>query len=292
MRTFKILLLISFMCIAASSRATSQNQITASRSAPALADATPVVYKVVNDVSLRLYIYQPGEKKSKGDRAAIVFFFGGGWVAGRIEQFQAQAMHLAGRGMVAILADYRVKSRHGTTPFEAIADGKSAIRWVRAHAKELRVNTKRIAAAGGSAGGHVAASAATLKGFDTNDEDQRISSIPDALVLFNPVVDTTASGYGANTLGTLAEEASPLHHLTKGVPPTIIFHGTADKTVPFGNVAAFCERMKKLNNRCELIPYEGKGHGFFNASAVDRESYLDTLQKADQFLVSLGYLRP
>ena len=62
---------------------------------------------------------------------AIVFFFGGAWTNGIVGQFVPQAKHLAERGMVAIVADYRVFSRHATTAFEAIADAKSAIRWVR-----------------------------------------------------------------------------------------------------------------------------------------------------------------
>jgi acetyl esterase/lipase len=105
-----------------------------------------------------------------------------------VKQFEPHAKHFAKLGVVAICADYRVKTRHNTTPFDAIADGKAAIAYVRKHAKELGIDSKRIVAAGGSAGGHVAAAAAILP-----PEDHRIA----ALVLFNPVVDTTAAGYGA-----------------------------------------------------------------------------------------------
>jgi acetyl esterase/lipase len=107
---------------------------------------------------------------------------------GRFEQFEPQASHLARRGMVAARADYRVKSRHGVTPKECVEDAKSAVRWMRAKASVLGVDPDRIVAAGGSAGGHLAACAAFAPGLEANEEDARISSKPNALVLFNPVL--------------------------------------------------------------------------------------------------------
>ena len=95
--------------------------------------------------------------------------------------------------MVAIVADYRVSGRHRTSAFEAMADAKSALRWVRAHSAELGIESNRIVAAGGSAGGHIALSAAVFDAYDEPDEDKTISSKPNALVLFNPAVDTTHS---------------------------------------------------------------------------------------------------
>ena len=69
-------------------------------------------------------------------RAAIVFFFGGGWKGGTTRQFARQATYLAGRGMIAAIADYRVQSRHGVTPDVCVEDAKSAVRWLRQHANE------------------------------------------------------------------------------------------------------------------------------------------------------------
>ncbi|MDH4238929.1 MAG: carboxylesterase family protein, partial [Phycisphaerae bacterium] len=94
---------------------------------------TLVVYKTIGEVELKLHIFKPPEQDAKELSPAIVFFFGGGWVGGTPEQFYHQCEHFASRGMVAISAEYRVKNRHGTTPFECVADGKSAIRWVRAN---------------------------------------------------------------------------------------------------------------------------------------------------------------
>jgi acetyl esterase/lipase len=248
------------------------------------------VYKTVGETKLRLHVFQAADRQAGESRPAIVFFFGGGWRQGAVTQFVQQSKYLAGRGMVAVIADYRVKSRHGVTPLECIADAKSAIRWVRAHAKEFGVDANRIVAAGGSAGGHLAAAAATTPGFDEQSEDLKISSTPNALVLFNPALDTTRipADYG---FGDRAEAASPLHHVRKGTPPAIIFHGTADTTVPINQAERFCAEMKKQGNRCELKSFAGRQHGFFNYGRGDGSDFWATLRAADEFLVSLGYLK-
>ncbi len=230
---------------------------------------------------LPLNIYQPPAWKPSDRRPAIVFFFGGGWVGGTIKQFEPHAQHFAAKGLVAVCADYRVKSRHNTTPFDAIADGKAAIAWVRAHAAELGIDPAKIVAAGGSAGGHVAASAAILPPADPKMA---------ALVLFNPVVDTTAAGYGAEKVPGRETEASPTHHVAKGAPPAILFHGTADTTVPFANAETFCARLRAAGSRCELVSYPGQKHGFFNKTRNGSEFYDDTVPKAENFLRSLGLI--
>jgi acetyl esterase/lipase len=72
-------------------------------------------------------------------RPAIVFFFGGAWTNGNVEQFVPQSQYLAQRGMVANVADYRVFGRHITTALESIADAKSAIRWIGEHGTASRL---------------------------------------------------------------------------------------------------------------------------------------------------------
>jgi acetyl esterase/lipase len=118
-------------------------------------------YKQVGEVTLKIDIFEPKQKDSAKKYPAIVFFFGGGWVGGSPGQFYRQCEYLAGRGMIAMSAEYRVKSRHQTTPAECVKDGKSAVRWIRANAARLDIDPDRIAAGGGSAGGHVAAAVAT-----------------------------------------------------------------------------------------------------------------------------------
>lgn len=249
-----------------------------------IAGAVTHVYKSVAGTELRLHVFAPPARGAKPE-AAMVFFFGGGWRSGTVQQFVPQSKYLSGRGMVAIVADYRVSGRHNTSPFEAIADAKSAIRWVRAHAAELKIDPRRVAAGGGSAGGHIALSAGVLQAFDEPTEDKTTSSVPQALVLFNPAVDTTRPSL-LERFGPRQAEASPQHHIRPGLPPTLILHGKADATVPYADVERFCAESSKAGNRCQLVGYEGATHGFFNGGKWHEE----TVREMDRFLTALGYL--
>ena len=129
------------------------------------------VYKKIGETELSLTVYYPEGWEANQQRPAIVFFFGGGWVQGTTKQFEPQSKALSSRGMVAICADYRVKSRHEVTPDACVEDAKSAIRWVRQHNKELGIDPNKIVGAGGSAGGHLAACTGICQGLDAAGED-------------------------------------------------------------------------------------------------------------------------
>ena len=261
---------------------------------PTIEGTKSETYRKVGETELKVWIFEPAQKSGK-PLPAIVFFFGGGWVGGSPTQFEPQSRHLAGRGMVAIVADYRVKTRQNAKPADCVSDAKACVRWVRANASRLGIDPERIAVGGGSAGGHLAASTATVPGLDDAKDDKSVSCLPNALVLFNPGTvmapfpGLDLKGFGAGLdkakFGCEPTEISPLHHVKKGTPPTIIFHGKADTTVPYSTVEKFAEVMKTAGNRCELIGYEGQPHGFFN-----KAKYAETLAATDAFLVSLGYL--
>jgi acetyl esterase/lipase len=257
------------------------------------------VYKSVDGADLRLHIFNP-QKGGTAAAPAIIFFFGGGFTNGPVTQFTPQSIYLAKRGMVAIVADYRVFGRHQTSPFEAIADAKSAIRWVRAHAEELGIDAERIAAGGGSSGGHLALSAALINSLDEVGEDRRISSKPDALVLFNPSLDTSPeSGFSNGDAKALVKarfgnrwrEGSPFHHLRPGLAPTLILQGKADETTPYLDAEKFCAEASKHGNQCQLFGYEAATHGFFTPDRADGIWYRETLLAVDRFLTDLGYLQ-
>ena len=250
------------------------------------------IYKEVDGHTLNLHIFTPpNHVQDKELKPAIVFFFGGGWVGGTPTQFYPQCQHLAKRGMVAISAEYRVKSRHQATPFDCVKDGKSALRWVRTHAKKLRVDPKLIAAGGGSAGGHVAAAVATVPGLDAPGDALSVSCLPDALILFNPVYDNGPGGFGYTKLKDRYREISPMHNLREGMPPTIVFLGDQDNLIPVSTAEKFRDEMRKLGNRSELFVYPGQAHGFFNPGKPGN-GYLQTLAEMDRFLVSLGWIKP
>jgi len=239
------------------------------------------------EVSLHLDVFTPPDHKLTDKRPAIVFFFGGGWSRGSTTQFHPYCEYLASRGMVAISAEYRIKSTHGTTPQECVKDGKSAIRWVRENAEKLGIDPDRIAAGGGSAGGHVAAATGTLSGYEEPDENLSISSKPNALVLYNAVFDNGPGGYGHSRVKGYWEDFSPLHNIDETAPPAIVFLGTADKLIPVSAAENYKAKMEEKGRRCDVHLYEGKPHGFFN---YPNDDYEDIVSKTDAFLVSLGYL--
>src|SRR5690606_27798722 len=148
-----------------------------------------VPYKKIGEVELKLHIFEPAGHHADARTPAIVLFFGGAWRGGTPAQLYPQCAYLASRGIWAASAEYRVKTRHHTTPVECVKDGKSAMRYLRTHARELGIAPDRLAAGGASAGGHVAAAAATTTAFDEATDDLGVSAIPNALVLFNPVYD-------------------------------------------------------------------------------------------------------
>ncbi|PVD52925.1 peptidase S9 [Terrimonas sp.] len=235
-------------------------------------------------------IYSPKHGKSSKKYPAIVFFFGGGWVQGNIAQFRPHAEYFSDRGMISVLVDYRVFSRNKSTPFESLEDAKSAIRFLRSNAEKFHIDPDRIVASGGSAGGQLAAAAATCKKYNDRNDDLGVSARPNALVLFNPVIDNGPGGYGYERIGDEYLYFSPLHNLRKGeVPPTIIFLGTEDEAIPVETVRYYKKVMEKIGSRCDLHLYEGQKHGFFNFKNI--KYYKITLIKADEFLTSIGFLK-
>ncbi len=245
-----------------------------------------VEYKTIGDVKLALHIFNPPDHTASDKQPVIVFFHGGGWMGGQPSIFYRQSDYLSSRGMVAINVEYRIRRKHKTTPQECVKDGKSAIRWIRTHANELGIDPDKLVAAGGSAGGHIAAATATLSGFNEEGEDTSINCRPDALVLFNPVYDNSPAGYGHSRVKNYWEEFSPMHNLASNTPPTVVFFGTKDKFVPVATAEEYKRRMEANHVRCDLHLYEDQPHSFFNYA-----KYYETLLEADKFLISLGYLK-
>lgn len=240
------------------------------------------IYKQTPQGELAIHVHFPKDCTANDKRPAIVFFFGGAWHTGTVKQFVPQAEYLAGRGMVTARADYRVSSRHGTTPDKCVEDGKSAVRWLRANAVKLGIDPNRIAASGQSAGGHIAACTYTTKGLEAEREDLSVSSKPNLLVLFSAKLDCSRM---AESLGPkeMAFKISPNHNLTKDVPPAIVFYGTKEWLVADG--VDFIEKSKKLGNIAELYTAEGQPHGFSN-----RSPWLErTIHLMDRFLARYGY---
>lgn len=249
------------------------------------------VYKRVGERELKLYVTRPDGWQARDRRPAIVFFHGGGWTGGAPNQFNEHSRYFASRGLVCVQVQYRLldaKSKAG--PVDCIRDARSAMRWVRSHARELGVDPQRIASAGGSAGGHLAAHVGMVDGTDDPADDRTVSPKSNAMVLFNPVLDNGPGEWGANRVGENFPTLSPAHNASRDDPPAIVFLGTEDKLIPVATMERFKAALTKAGVRCDLHLYAGQGHGFFNASKGDKY-YALTVREADKFLASLGWLK-
>ena len=252
----------------------------------------PFVYKIAGGRQLTLEADYPPGWQATDHRPAIVFFFGGGWTSGTPRQFQAQAEYFARRGLVCLRADYRLNSRDKVSADKCVEDARSALRWVRSHAAQLGVDPQRIVAAGGSAGGHLAACTFFAENINAPEDDLSVSARPNAMILYNPVFDMVAlreHSLGKVLQGVSAEvitNMSPMYFIRKETPPTLVFDGTKD----YLNAQ---DREFEAKSRADGAPVEvryteGQPHGFFN-----NPPYLQqTTQAADEFLCRLGYLRP
>lgn len=272
------------------------------------------IYKETRQGAQRLHIYATGAHPGR-PRPAIVFYFGGGWLNGDIEQFRPQCEHFAELGLVAVAAEYRIGNRHGTSALESVRDARCTIRWLRRHHEKLDLDPTRVCAAGGSAGGHLALctalpdvpkegyraevgrapevsaqKATVVAGAESDGGYELASCRPDALILYNPVLDTTESGFGHDRMGGFAHELSPMHQLRPSMPPTLLLHGHDDETVPFSAAERFAQCMQAEGNRCKLVGYPAQAHGFFNPDRNGGVAYRQTLSEATSFLEELGFL--
>lgn len=127
-----------------------------------------------------------------------------------------------------------------------------------------------------------------VEGLDDPADDLKISPKANALVLFNPVFDNGPdSGWGTARVGDRYKEFSPAHNITADDPPAIVFLGREDKLNGVAVVDRFNANMTKVGVRCETHYYDGQNHGFFNSLPFMQK----TLDEADRFLVTLGWLK-
>ncbi|MGJ8725531.1 MAG: alpha/beta hydrolase [Roseibacillus sp.] len=253
---------------------------------PVIKDARVETYREVDEVELKVWIV--GEKVAEEAKPAVVLFFGGGWRFGSPDSLLRHARYLAGKGMVCLLADYRVANRHGAKIADCVTDAKAAVAWTRANAKRLGVDPDRIAAGGASAGGHIAACAALVPGFGNEEK-------PNALLLFNPplmLAPFEGDDFGvkywltARSVGAEPRAVSPIHHLCADAPPTWIGHGTKDILVPIRTAQAFRDEMKKKGVAFEFLEAEQAPHAFHYRDPWFSKSMLSI----EIFLKGLGWL--
>jgi acetyl esterase len=258
-----------------------------------LTQAQEEVFKTLGEVELKAYIWQPPASATASLQLPVMAcFFSSGWDHGQVSQFAPHCVYFASRGMITIAFEYRVQQKHGTGPLEAIEDVRDALLWLRLNAEPLGINPNQIVALGGSGGAHAIASTALLAPpLKRGEVLPDIHPQPNALILFNPVLDTSKHGFGLERFpdAASAKQHNLIRAIRKQLPPTLLLHGTADRVVPFAGSYDYARKARRKKNICRLIEFEGAGHGFFNFN-VSFERYEATLMAIDEFLIELGIL--
>jgi acetyl esterase/lipase len=254
---------------------------------------TREVYKIIDSLKLTIDIFHTNQSYERSNNTAIVFFHGGGWAFGTPTEFFTTCERYAEMGIVTFSVEYRLSIDNGVTPsrtispIESVMDARSAVRWVRENAAKFHLDKNKIVVAGQSAGGHLALSTAMIDEYNENTDDPKVSSSPNAILLFSGCVNTV-EGWCDYLLGERRSKIwsiSPFHHVRKGLPPMIEFHGTDDEQVPKWTLQFFETAMKNDGNEFELHLFEGRKHYLGGENPKYSRYYdEDILNIADDFL--------
>jgi len=227
-----------------------------------------VVFGKGGNTDLKLDIYRPPAGTEK--RMATIHIHGGGFTAGSKDTLADRIAPFAALGYVAIATQYRL---FGEAKWPAqMDDVKAAIRWTRANAKSLGVDPERIAVVGYSAGGQLALFAAGTGNrpeFEGNNGTPGAGTQVAACCAYYPSTDVRPRPDGsANALLPAGSDeaahraASPLTYIAKGYPPTVIFHGTADVTIPLESSERLFKQFRDAKVPAEFHAFEGVPHAF------------------------------
>jgi acetyl esterase len=236
-------------------------------------------YKPLEGKALQLHVFLPPDYDADKRFPAIVVFHGGSWNAGEPAWHYPDCVYWSGRGMIAAAVSYRLRTRDKVqVPLECVKDAKSAIRFLRKNAERLKVDPERIVAAGGSAGGQLAAATAMITAPEVNDNayDLSISCVPNAVVGYNPWF-------------RCEPELNPQDNVRPGLPPTIVFLGSKDP-LPVPEMRGFHGKMIAAGNDSEFYVGVGAGHGFCNGRNPVNPYFYWSLELVDRFLVKHGLL--
>lgn len=256
-----------------------------------LKDAASYIYQERPQGPVQAHVYQPEVDTGK-PRPVVVFFHGGFWDTPTPTQFVPHCLHFASRGAVAVAAETRTGSRHGTGALEAIEDARDLVRWLRHNTDTFGIDPDKVVL-GGAAGGALLALLATLPKPKALPPVDGLDCHPQALILFSALVNTANKGSAAARFpdAKSAKRHSPSSLLRRKLPPMIFFHGKSDRITPFDEVEKFRRRMRWRGNKVQLVDFEKADHSFFNFNVSHRNFEL-TINAADRFLVDLGFLDP
>ncbi|MDB5289299.1 MAG: alpha/beta hydrolase [Phycisphaerales bacterium] len=252
-----------------------------------------IEYANPDNQHLKLDMARP--KEDAGARPAVVCIHGGGFRAGDRNGYDGLCKKLAEHGYVAVTVTYRLSPKYQFPA--AVQDVKTAVRWLRANAEKYHVDPERIAALGGSAGGHLAqylGVTGDVRRFDGDEYPGVSSKVQCVINYFGPSDFTKSYGKSVDAaevlplfLGADVEHArekhiiaSPLYWVTPDAAPTLLLHGTEDKYVAYEQATWIYERLKAAGVDVELLTLQGAGHGFKgeDAAKADKAAF-DFLDK-------------
>ena len=222
-----------------------------------------VVYGRGGDRELLCDIYQPSPEVA-AKRTAIVHLPGGGFR--RCNRAGVRlARPLAALGYTCIAAEYRVLP-DGVWP-APLHDVKAAIRWARSHAGELGFEPEKLVVLGHSAGGRLALMAAATQNntdFEGSGGSAGISTQIGACVAFYAPAGDMAQNpvTGPNPSEAQLRSISLMDKITQDVPPTLLLHGTEDRTIPVQDSVALYSALRGVGAPVELHVIEGVTHIF------------------------------
>lgn len=202
-------------------------------------------------------------------------------------------------GVAAMVLKYRLPDDRIMTDKKLgpLQDAQQAIRYIRAHAGEWNIDVNRVGVMGFSAGGHLAASLATM--YDKSTYSNKLSSLsarPDFSVLVYPVIsmedNITHKGSQENLLGkkpssALKKAFSPQTLVDSNTPPTFLVHATNDKAVPEYNSLVYYRALLDNEVPAELHLYNDGGHGFGLGNTASNKQWPTALEN---WLGAIGML--
>jgi acetyl esterase len=205
----------------------------------------------------------------EGPCPAVIVVHGGGWVRGdRRTDVEPLLQPLYDAGFAWFSISYRMME----DPLQfgaAVQDVEAAIRWVKSHAREYGIDPQRIALVGESAGGQLAAMAALRGGKETAVRGvvalyapmDLASLVKDSNALPPWIAERVRGTFLEGLLMSRLKMLSPVEHVSSGMPPFLLIHGTTDPLVPFEQSRTMCDKMRAAGASCELLPLPGAGHG-------------------------------
>jgi acetyl esterase/lipase len=246
-------------------------------------------YAKRDKVNLKLHFFIPKKSELK---SSVLLFHGGGWAFGSSYSLFKICKSLAKEGILCASADYRLALKHNTKVKDSMLDAADAYKWMVKNSEKLNIKKDQIMVGGGSSGGHLAASLAMIP-----DEKNETYDNIKAMILFNPALNTSALNaeipeniderrknlwlYVRKLFEGKFEDLSPSNFIRSDLPPSIIFHGEKDKTIPIFLIEDFTKEMKEKGNQVDLLKWKDNGHQFYR---WDKKAYPEVMEKLVSFV--------